>query len=213
MNSNPFDPRIVVWKDVPDYSGYRIAKDGTIVVRSTWENLPLESYDGDDTVYLYKSGRDTKADKLSVKVLLKLAFPEIKDETIINGDISQSSVSEEARRLVARNGNQILRGVGVVSDRNSGTFTMFLPDGAPQILLNTLAWDIQVEDEFDLLWKCASENFDTQSKMIKINNIPMTREALLQIKRTEGRHYPGPLRDKTIYELIDYLLKELEGKI
>lgn len=58
------------------------------------------------------------------------------------------------------------------------------------------------------------EQIKDQSKMIKINNVPMAREALLQLKNSrtcDTYQFPGPLRDQTIWDLIDHLLTALDA--
>lgn len=55
-----------------------------------------------------------------------------------------------------------------------------------------------------------SERIEHQTKTITVNNPTIAREALLQIQRTKGRHYPGPLRDQTIWDLIDHLVEQLD---
>lgn len=133
---------IVVWRDIPDYEAYQISQnDGTVRNKKTNEIVPIE-LGREDTVLLFKSGRDKEPQRLSVWDLLKSAFPE---------DYTSPEPKE------------------------------------------------QIKD---------------QSKMIKINNVPMAREALLQLKNSrtcDTYQFPGPLRDQTIWDLIDNLLTALDA--
>jgi hypothetical protein len=49
-----------------------------------------------------------------------------------------------------------------------------------------------------------------RERKISISNPPLMREALMQIQATKGRHYPGPLRDQTVWDAVDYLVRQLE---
>jgi hypothetical protein len=127
----------VEWADIPGYPAYKISRDGlTVVNKSTKTSVPIYQ----ETVPIFKSGRDLIPDVWLIEDLLKLAFPEKED------------VPETPRR---------------------------------------------------------EARLTNRSKTITVNNAAIAREALMQIQRTKGRHYPGPLRDQTIWDLIDHLVEEL----
>lgn len=133
----------VVWRDIPGFEAYKISQgDGTVVNKATGDIVPIEK-GRQDTVLIFKSGRELRN---SVWRLLQLAFPED-----YNIPVPEESYPECGEKLV-----------------------------------------------------------NHRAKTITVNNAPIALEGLRQIQGTKGRHYPGPLRDQTIWDLIDHLIKELE---
>lgn len=56
----------------------------------------------------------------------------------------------DSRRRVATRGDELIRGIGLVSDVNSGTRLRFKIDGIQQpVTLDTVKWRIHWEDVFD----------------------------------------------------------------